>query len=130
MKNILILIFFCPLLSWAQRDSVSTGTASFYANKFEGRKTSSDERFCQDSLTCAHKYLPFGSYIKVTNLSNDSVVVVKVNDRLPKSSKRCVDLTRSAAKQLNFIAKGLTKVRIEVLAEKPKSTEAIEKSDN
>lgn len=98
----------------AQRDSVSTGTASFYANKFQGRKTSSGEVFDQNKFTAAHKHLPFGTWLKVTNLSNDSVVWVKVNDRLPKSSKRSVDLTMAAAKQLNFVRKGLTKVRLEI----------------
>jgi rare lipoprotein A len=103
---------------WAQIDSVSEGTASFYAQKFQGRKTSSGEIFQHDKLTAAHKSLPFGTYLRITNLSNDSTVVVKVNDRLPKKSKRSVDLTLAAAKQLNFVKKGLTRVRIEVI-EKP-----------
>lgn len=96
---------------------METGTASFYHNKFQGRKTSSGEIFKQELLTCAHKSLPFGTMLKVTNLSNDSTVVVKVNDRLPKRSKRTIDLTTTAAKQLNFIAKGLTKVKIERIIE-------------
>lgn len=91
------------------------GIASFYAKKFNGRKTSSGERFNNDSLTAAHKTLKFGTYIKVRNLKNDSVVIVKVNDRLPKRSKRSVDLTLRAAKQLNFVKSGLTKVEITVL---------------
>jgi len=101
--------------SFGQVDSVSTGVASYYANKFEGRKTSSGELFRQDSLTAAHKTLPFGTMVKVTNLSNDSTVLVKINDRLPKSSSRSIDLSLRAAKQLNFVRKGLTQVRIEVL---------------
>ena len=101
--------------SFGQVDSVTTGVASYYANKFEGRKTSSGELFRQDSLTAAHKSLPFGTLVKVTNLSNDSTVVVKINDRLPKSSSRSIDLSLRAAKQLNFVRKGLTQVRIEVL---------------
>lgn len=92
-----------------------TGTASYYANKFEGRKTSSGEIFSQKKLTAAHKTLPLGTMVRLTNLSNDSVVVVKINDRLPKSSKRMIDLSRAAAEQLNFIVKGLTQVRMEVL---------------
>lgn len=91
------------------------GIASFYAKKFNGRKTSSGERFNNDSLTAAHKTLKFGTYIKVRNLKNDSVVIVKVNDRLPQRSKRSVDLTLRAAKQLNFVKSGLTKVEITVL---------------
>ena len=91
------------------------GTASFYANKFNGRKTASGEIFYNDSLTAAHKSLPFGTFVKVTNLKNDSVVIVKVNDRLPKNSKRSIDLAQEAARKLNFIRQGLTPVRIEVI---------------
>lgn len=118
MKNIYLLIFFtCFASGFSQIDSTKTeiGTASFYAKKFEGRKCSSGQRFRHDSLTAAHKTLKFGTKVKVTNLKNDSVVFVIVNDRLPKSSKRKIDLTMRAAKQLNFVKSGLTKVRIEVL---------------
>lgn len=94
---------------------VEFGTASFYHNKFNGRKTTSGERFSNDSLTAAHKTLPLGTFVMVTNLKNDSVVYVKINDRLPYKSKRSIDLSVKAAKQLNFIKAGLTKVRIEVL---------------
>lgn len=98
-----------------EQPKIYKGIASFYANKFNGRKTSCGEKFCNDSLTAAHKYLPFGTLVKVTNLKNDSVVYVRINDRLPKSSKRSIDLTRSAAKQLNFVRAGLAKVSIEVV---------------
>jgi len=113
------LIFLLPLYarSFAQIDPslTETGTASYYAKKFEGRRCSSGDIFRNDSLTAAHKTLKFGTMLKVTNLKNDSVVIVRVNDRLPKKSKRKIDLTRQAAKQLNFIERGLTKVRIEIL---------------
>lgn len=112
---IVFALFIYSNQSIAQIDSsfVETGTASFYAKKFEGRKCSSGEVFRNDSLTAAHKTLQFGTYVKVTNLKNDSSVVVRINDRLPKKSKRKIDLTRRAARQLNFIGLGLTKVRIE-----------------
>lgn len=93
----------------------TTGTASFYAKKFNGRKTSSGEKFSNDSLTAAHKKFKFGTYVLVRNLKNDSTVVVKINDRLPQKSKRSIDLTLRAAKQLNFVRSGLTKVEITVL---------------
>ena len=93
----------------------SKGTASFYAKKFNGRKTSSGEKFSNDSLTAAHKKFKFGTYVLVRNLKNDSTVIVKINDRLPQKSKRTIDLTFRAAKQLNFIKSGLTKVEITVL---------------
>ncbi|MBI3520178.1 MAG: septal ring lytic transglycosylase RlpA family protein [Bacteroidetes bacterium] len=94
---------------------VSKGTASFYAKKFNGRKTSSGEKFSNDSLTGAHKKFKFGTYVLVRNLKNDSTVIVKINDRLPQKSKRSIDLTLRAAKQLNFVKSGLTKVEITVL---------------
>lgn len=116
-KSLLTLIFL--ILSCVVLFGQETGTASYYANKFEGRKTASGEIFHQDSLTAAHKTLPLGTFVSVVNLSNDSVVVVKINDRLPKSSKRCIDLSRRAAMQLNFIKKGLTKVEISLMISEP-----------
>lgn len=101
--------------AFGQVGKVETGVASFYHDKFVGRKTANGEIFTQDKLTAAHKTLPLGTWVRVTNLSNDSVVVVRVNDRMPKSNGRSIDLTEKAAGQLNFIPKGLTKVRIEVI---------------
>lgn len=114
-KILAFIIFSLGLSSIAQSDSINTGIASFYAHKFEGRKTASGETFRQDSLTAAHKNLPFGTMLEVRNLSNDSIVNVRVNDRLPKSSKRSIDLSYAAANQLNFVKKGLTKVQIRIL---------------
>lgn len=115
--NRLILVFlvllvcsFVPKTNYTQ-----TGRASFYANKFHGRRTSSGEIFKQDNLTGAHKTLPFGTLVKVVNLANDSVVTVKINDRLGKSSASLIDLSMKAAKQLNFVSKGHTKVKVESL---------------
>lgn len=90
----------------------TVGIASYYAKKFNGRKTSSGEKFNNDSLTAAHKNIKFGTYVKVKNIKNDSTVIVKINDRLPQKSKRTIDLSYKAAKQLNFIKSGLTKVEI------------------
>ena len=118
MKLLFLLVFLSGLVfARAQNDSANyeTGIASFYAKKFEGRKCSSGCTFRNDSLTAAHKSLKFGTRVKVTNLRNDSVVIVTINDRLPQRSKRSIDLTRKAAAQLNFIPKGLAKVKIEVL---------------
>lgn len=115
------MFFLCWIFSFkAQIDSSfkEVGIASYYAKKFEGRKCSSGEIFRHDSLTAAHKYLKFGSLVKVTNLKNDSVVIVRINDRLPNNSKRKIDLSLRAAKQLNFIKQGLTPVRIEIVLRK------------
>ncbi len=91
------------------------GQASFYSNKFEGRRTASGETFNHKKLTAACNSLPLGTWIKVTNLKNDKSVVVKTNDRLHKKTKRLVDLTLSAAKKLGFVSSGLTRVKVEVL---------------
>jgi rare lipoprotein A len=125
-----IFLLILALSAGAQNDSIMTGVASFYAHKFEGRKTASGELFRQDSLTAAHKYLPFGTLVEVVNLSNDSVVVVKINDRLPQSSKRTIDLSYAAATQLKFIKKGLTKVEIRLLPDSVIPKEAPEKTDS
>ena len=108
MFSIFLLSFIAPENTFEQ-----VGIASYYHNKFEGRKTSSGEIFSQSNLTAAHKSLPLGTWVKVTNLKNDSVVTVKINDRLPYYSKRLIDLSFRAATQLNFIRAGLTKVKIE-----------------
>lgn len=101
----------------SQSDSVITemGIASYYAKAFEGRRCSSGQIFRHDSLTAAHKTLKFGTLVRVINLINDSTVIVRINDRLPKNSKRCIDLTRRGAKQLNFLVQGLTKVKLMIL---------------
>ena len=94
---------------------VQTGQASFYADRFEGRRTASGEIFTQGKLTAAHLTLPFGTSLRVTNLENGRVVVVRVNDRGPYVSGRIIDLSRRAAAELDFVRQGLTEVRIEVL---------------
>jgi len=115
---VLCVFFFTVALKAQVSVNSTSGTASYYAMKFEGRKCSSGEVFRQDSLTAAHKTLPFGTMVRVKNIKNDSVVLVRINDRLPKNSKRIIDLTRRAAKQLNFIQQGITKVEIEVISGK------------
>ncbi|MES2431800.1 MAG: septal ring lytic transglycosylase RlpA family protein [Bacteroidota bacterium] len=91
------------------------GQASYYANKFHGRKTASGEIFNQNKLTCACNALPLGTWIRVTNLRNNRSVILKVNDRIHPKVRRVADLTRSAAQKLGYIDAGLTRVKIEVL---------------
>ena len=98
----------------AQSDS-AVGYASYYSNKFIGKKTANGEIFSQEKLTCAHNTLPMGTLIKVTNLNNDKSVVVRVNDRMHKRNPRLVDLSRAAAKTLDFNGNGVIRVRVEVL---------------
>jgi rare lipoprotein A len=91
------------------------GEASFYANKFNGRQTASGEIFSQKKMTCACNALPFGTWIRITNLRNGKSVIVKVNDRLHPKVKRVTDLSYTAAKQLGYIGHGLARVKVEVL---------------
>jgi rare lipoprotein A len=99
------------------------GMASFYSNKFNGRKTANGEIYSQSKFTCACNVLPLGTWVKVTNLRNGRTVVVKTNDRLHPRMKRIVDLTKAAAVKLNFISSGLTRVKVEVLGKKPPKPE-------
>jgi rare lipoprotein A len=92
-----------------------TGVASYYAKKFEGRRTASGDRYDGDRLTAAHRTLPFGTKIRVTNLANDASVVVTVNDRGPFRKNRVIDVSRRAARTLGFIADGTAQVAIEVV---------------
>lgn len=91
------------------------GQASYYSNKFEGRKTANGEIFRQKKLTCASNVLPLGTWIRVTNLRNGRSVVVKVNDRLHPKMKRIVDLSKAAAQRLGYVSRGLTRVKVEIV---------------
>ena len=97
---------------------VQYGIASYYANKFEGRKTYTDEIFCQDSLTGASNTLPMHTWVRVTNLHNDRSVIVQINDKMHPRNRRLIDLSRAAAAQLGYAGRGLTRVRIDVLGKK------------
>ncbi len=91
------------------------GQASFYGNKFQGKKTASGEHFKQELKTAAHKTIPFGAMVKVTNVENDKSVVVRVNDRGPFVSGRIIDLSSAAFNAIGSTAKGVLKVEIEVI---------------
>jgi rare lipoprotein A len=91
------------------------GQASYYSDKFNGRKTASGEIFSQKKLTAACNQLPFGTKVKVTNLKNGDSVVVTINDRLHPKTKRVVDLSKAAAKKIGLTTTGVTKVKVEVV---------------
>jgi rare lipoprotein A len=95
--------------------SVQEGVASFYADKFHGRRTASGEIFDKNKLTAAHRTLPLNSIAMVTNLKNNKKVRVKINDRGPFVSGRIIDLSKRAAEELDFISEGTAKVRIEII---------------
>ncbi len=96
-------------------DNAVKGIASFYHDKFEGRKTATGEVFDNDKYTAASNKLKLGTYVKVTNLSNGEVVYVRVNDRMNKNNHRLIDLAEVAAEKLDFRHKGVTKVNVEVV---------------
>ena len=91
------------------------GTASWYGDPFHGRVTANGEIYNMYELTAAHRALPFGTRIKVTNLRNNRSVVLRVNDRGPYISGRFLDVSYGAASQLNFVGSGLANVRVELV---------------
>jgi rare lipoprotein A len=103
---------------------VQYGVASFYANKFEGRMTYTDEIFSQEKLTGASNTLPMHTWVRVTNLHNHMSVIVRINDKMHPRNKRIIDLTLAAAIRLGYAGRGLTRVRIDVLGkERPPDAE-------
>lgn len=121
MRKWIFLIFGFLTLTFAEANTagdsllIQEGVASFYGKRFHLRKTSNGEVFHMDSLTAAHKTLPFGTLLKVTRVDTGTSVWVKVNDRLPKYSKRIIDLSRAAATKLDMIHDGIALVRLEVV---------------
>ena len=114
MKKILLLLILTMAIT-ACFAQIQTGKASFYSDKFEGTKTASGERYKKKKLTGAHKTLPFGTRVKVTNLANNQSVEVVINDRGPYVDGRVIDVSRAAAEKLGFVNQGLAEVKIEVL---------------
>lgn len=100
-------------ISFAQKNV----KASYYHNMFEGRKTSNGSIYRADSLTCAHKTLPFGTRLKVENPNNNNFVIVEVTDRGPFTKGREIDLSYAAAERLGIIEKGVAEVKMTKLPE-------------
>jgi len=112
---ILSIFFVIPSALSGQKTFTQEGKASFYADKFEGKKTASGEIYKHSKATAAHKTLPFGTWVRVTNKTNNRSIMVKINDRGPFVKGRIIDLSKSAAKQLRYLKEGVTDVKIEVL---------------
>ena len=104
------------VVSGAMAQITEVGVASFYADKFDGKTTASGETFSQKKLTAAHRTLPFGTVVRVTNLDNNISVDVTVNDRGPFVDKRIIDLSKAAAEKLKFVSKGTASVKVEVIS--------------
>jgi rare lipoprotein A len=94
------------------------GTASYYANKFEGRQTANGEIFSQKKLTAASNIIGLNQWVRVTNARNNLSVVLRITDRMHKNNKRLIDLSKSAAKKLKYTGHGLTHVKVEVFGKK------------
>ncbi|MDP4128802.1 MAG: septal ring lytic transglycosylase RlpA family protein [Bacteroidota bacterium] len=91
------------------------GTASYYANKFEGRKTACGEIFHQDKLSGASNIIPMNNWVRVTNLRNKKSVILRINDRMHPRNPRLIDLSRAAAHRLSYTGRGIVRVKVEVL---------------
>lgn len=110
---LLLLTVFSPIL--AEELFKTNVTASYYADKFHGKKTSSGETFNMYAFTAAHKTLPFNTIVKLTNLKNGKSVNVRVNDRGPFAAGREIDVSRAAAEKLDMITDGTAQVSIEII---------------
>ena len=129
MRRLLLFTFLTFTLPRLQAQDAQTkisesekGVASYYHDKFEGRKTSTGDVFDNDKFTAASNKIKLGSYVKVTNVSNGEVVYVKINDRMAAGNKRLIDLASIAAKKLDFHNKGITKVTVDVVSEEEGKT--------
>jgi len=112
---LLTLLAGCATHDIDPRGYNETGSASYYGAKHQGKRTASGERFDMNSLTAAHRSLPFGTRLLVTNLGNDKSVEVRVNDRGPHTRGRLIDLSRQAAQQLGMLGTGVAQVRVQAL---------------
>lgn len=106
-----------PLGTGVRIRSVRTGHASWYGPGFYGGRTANGERFTRGTLTAAHRHLPFGTRVRVTNLRNGRSAVVRINDRGPFHGDRVIDLAHGAADVLGLIDSGIARVRLEVLGQ-------------
>jgi len=95
--------------------SGEVGVASYYAHKFNGRTTASGEIYEETAATAAHRTLPFGTRVRVTNLGNGKSVVLRINDRGPWKDGRVIDVSYRAARELGMLRSGLARVRVEVV---------------
>jgi rare lipoprotein A len=121
MRLVLLLVTALLLSACASQGQVdrqgyrAEGKASYYGARHHGNKTASGERFDQHALTAAHRSLPFGSRVRVTNLRNDKSVVVRINDRGPYAKGRIIDLSHQAAERIDMLRAGVVPVRVEQL---------------
>ena len=99
----------------ARYEKIGQGVASYYGNELAGNRTASGERFNPNGLTAAHRSLPLGTKLRVTNLSNGEDVIVRVNDRGPFAKSRLIDLSLGAARDIGMVRTGTARVSVEIL---------------
>jgi rare lipoprotein A len=116
-----MLCFSLPVIG--QIGFTQKGNASYYSNKFHGKRTASGEKYDKKKLTAAHRELPFNTLVKVENLKNGKSVVVRINDRGPHRANRIIDLSLAAAQALQFIGQGTTLIKLEVIGKAPAPTD-------
>ena len=117
-KSVFVSVYFviANLIYPSSDEKANTGTASFYAKKFEGKRTSSGQRYRSLSHTAAHRTYPFGTLLEITNHDNGLKTIVRVNDRGPHAKSRLIDLSYSAAKDLGLINSGTADVTLKVIS--------------
>lgn len=127
---LLLIIMLSSSYSLAQSFEPIQGMASWYGPNFAGRLTANGEIFDPSELTAAHKTLPFGTMVRVTNVTNDMSVVVRINDRGPFIKQRVIDLSRFAAEQIDMIGPGTAEVIVEEVITEPEPVEIVAIDDN
>jgi len=110
---ILVMVSTMSMAAMAVAQTAEKGVASFYSDKFQGKKTSSGEVYDKNGLTASHKKLPYGTKVKVTNVANGKSVVLTVNDRMAASNKAVIEVSRHAAEELGFVKTGKATVTVE-----------------
>jgi len=115
----MIMIVTLSLITNSMNAQTFSGKASYYADAFHGRKSASGKIFDMYKYTCAHKTLPFGTKLKVTNQKNGKSVMVEVTDRGPYIKGRILDLSKAAAMDLDMIKAGVVQVDIEIIKDEP-----------
>jgi rare lipoprotein A len=109
--GLIVLVDLTPALALEQ-----TGVVGWYGSTFQGNRTASGELFRSDALTIAHRHLPFGAQVRITNVANGRSVQARVTDRGPRYRSRIADVSYRTAKELGFVRQGVTRVKLEVLS--------------
>lgn len=117
ISTMTLLLFCCVRVTYPPSETVQTGVASWYGPNFHGKTTSNKEVYDMYDLTAAHKSLPFGTFVMVTNLNNGKSVTVRINDRGPFVKDRIIDLSYAAAKAVDMIDTGTAPVKLDILTD-------------